>query len=485
MRFTEEFGITPDADDDWFDVEVTEDTPLYVDPFLVFEDDDEFWSDTHDEVVKFFGIALDYVRKANGNHNSAHWGKAERMLMFPEPSEFVFGLSMGHPLGSGTGRDFAFRMADALDILRRHSIDTVKYVEAFALFCDGMGVDRISDLFCNVVKQRFIKYTLKIVDRHAIDVTSVRVKHADWSRATGRWVDANVMLPKNPATNRGVILCPTRFLKDIPIVTPDGFWSWAEVNEGRVLRDDLNYDLAESLSKSEKIAEGRHVARREPEMAFRYLDEKAEEDHEPYDVDNDPKLLVGWAEAGRNAAEATGRNLEQPAGEDGFLTWVRGLMVEFKDAVEQTDLWKVLWSDDLTKHRPEKIVQAVASCMWVSQCRAVDVDISREVNIGRGPVDFKFSAGWTKRALAEIKLIKSTQFFSGASKQLPQYLKSEKIEGGFYLCVGFMDQDFEEERLKRVRDTCKALSEAKDVEIEPIFVDARNYNKPSASKIRS
>jgi hypothetical protein len=66
-------------------------------------------------------------------------------------------------------------------------------------------------------------------------------------------------------------------------------------------------------------------------------------------------------------------------------------------------------------------------------------------------------------------------------KQLPQYLKTEKIVGGYYLCVGFTDADFTKERLDRVRDTCKALAKEKGVKIEPIFVDARHDNKPSAS----
>ena len=44
MRFSEEFGIVRKKKDDWFDLECTEDTPLYVDPFLVFDDGDPRWT---------------------------------------------------------------------------------------------------------------------------------------------------------------------------------------------------------------------------------------------------------------------------------------------------------------------------------------------------------------------------------------------------------------------------------------------------------
>lgn len=482
MRFTDEFGVTRQDDDDWFDQECTADTPLYVDPFLVFDDPDPYWSDTHAKLTSFFELAMDYVVKSGGDTTSAQWRKAERMLTFPEPKEFALGLAMGHPEGSGTGPDFARRMAEALDILNAHRIKTVKYVEAFALFCDGMGVDRISDAFCNIAKTTFIEYTQEVVKRHAIPTERVVVKHASWN-SDGRWNDLRVDLPRSPVTKGGVLLVPERFLKDIPRVTADGFWSWAEGHEAEVLREDLNYDLQNSLNKGQRKAAGRAVARARPDIAFDYLDAIEESELLPYDVKDDPKLLVRWAEAGRAAAAAHPAAVGQPQSEAKFMDWVRGLAEEFRTQVEETDLWKVLWDDRLSRHREEKIVQAVAGAMWVQQCKAADVDISKEPNMGRGPVDFKFSAGWGKRALIEVKLISSTKFFQGAEKQLPQYLKSEQITGGYYLAVGFSDTDFTKKRLDRVRETCSALSELKGVSIEPIFVDARHDNKPSASKM--
>lgn len=482
MRFSEEFEISRRDDDDWFDLECTGDTPLYVDPFLVFDDDDPYWAGTHSRLTEFFGTALDLVAKSAGDQRSPAWRKAERMLTFPEPKEFVLGLSMGHPEGSGTGKDFATRMAQALHILESHSISTVNYVEAFALFCDGMGVDRISDAFCNIAKKAFIDYTGRVIKRHGIPTQEVMVKHASWT-SEGRWNDKRLALPKSPTVTGGLLLVPERFLKDIPRVTPDGFWGWAETNESEVLREDLNYDLEETLTKRKKADRGRAVARARPDLAMRYIEAVESEPLHPYDVQRDPKLLIGWAEAGRRAALSTPSGVPQPRSEAEFIDWVETLATEFRNAVENTDLWKALWNDDLTRHREEKIAQAIAGAMWVQQCKAADVDISKEPNMGRGPVDFKFSAGWTNRALVEVKFISSTKFFQGAEKQLPQYLKTERIAAGFYLCVGFTEKDFSKDRLDRVSKTCEALSWEKGVKIRPIIVDARHDNKPSASRI--
>ncbi|WP_193614302.1 hypothetical protein [Nocardioides lijunqiniae] len=165
-----------------------------------------------------------------------------------------------------------------------------------------------------------------------------------------------------------------------------------------MLRDDLNYELQNSLNQGQRKAAGRAVARARPDIALNYLDALEDTDLQPYDVVEDPKLLVGWAEAGREAAVANPAAVGQPQSEDEFLAWVKTLAEEFRAAVEDTDLWKVLWNETLTRNREEKIVPAVAGARWVQQCKAANVDISNEPNMGRGPVDFKFSAGWTKRA---------------------------------------------------------------------------------------
>jgi hypothetical protein len=51
------------------------------------------------------------------------------------------------------------------------------------------------------------------------------------------------------------------------------------------------------------------------------------------------------------------------------------------------------------------------------------------------------------------------------------------------VCIGFTDADFSQDRLDRVRETCIALAKGNGVTIEPVIVDARPGNKPSASKI--
>jgi hypothetical protein len=406
-------------------------------------------------------------------------------LTFPEPKEFALGLAMGSPDGAGTGADLAAVMADALEVMTRAVERGVSFVDVFAVFVPGLGVDRISDMFCNIMKSRFIQYTQQVCAARGIATEVVSVRNSSWQEATGRWSDARVALPRSPVTGGAVLLTPDRFLQDIPQrVTANGFWDWADARIGMELRADLNYAIGEELSKKEKRDLGRRLVRRSPHIAFEYVEEEAEREHRPYDVRTDPDLLVGWFEPGRAASRIdTAENgvLSQPA--DGeFCAWVDTLVDRFTHVVQNTDLWRVLWNEDLTKPRKELVVQAVAAAMWVESCRAAGVDFNRETNVGRGPVDFKFSAGWQHRALLEVKLARSTKLLQGAQAQLPQYLRSEQIRCGYYVCVGFTEAELSAERIARVTEICAALSEqTSGWTITPRFIDARP--KQSASKL--
>ncbi len=485
MRFSSLAGISTIVNDDWFDPIITEDTPLYVDPFLVFEEMSGTFADSHELVIDFFSTCHDLIRRSKGNEKSSHWKKAIRLLTFPEPREFALGMSMGTPNGAGTDTHFANHMAEALHVLSQVDRE-VDYVDIFAVFVPGVGVDRISDIFCNILKSRFITYTKEVCARHGVASESIPVKNASWSSGQGRWIERRESLPKSPITGDAVLLAPDRFLQNIPQqVTASGFWSWAEATHNKNLREDLNYNLAKSLSKAERAEEGRKLALKRPAMTFEYVDSVAEEDRTAYNVHEDPELLVKWYEAGRTAGQAAAEEhserLGQPKSSDGFHTWVGRLAERFAYAVEQSDLWRVFWNDEQTVPRKEKIVQAVAQHVWIPICQINDVDISREVDLGRGPVDFKFSSGWELRCHLEVKLMSSTKLKRGAEAQLPQYMKTEKIQSAYYVCIGFRDREFEHERLEEVREACRAMQLESHYKITPVFVDARP--RDSASKL--
>jgi len=157
----------------------------------------------------------------------------------------------------------------------------------------------------------------------------------------------------------------------------------------------------------------------------------------------------------------------------------------FKTAVEHNGLWTALWDDPQSGHygpppQGEDRPSYRPRSAWLEHCKVANVDMTRETDCGRGPVDFKFTRGWTMRGLIEVKHIENNQFTHGATAQLPTYLKGEEAAFGIYLCIGYWDTDFDPDRLAVVQAACAEYSTQGKTRIVPLFVDARP--KPSASK---
>ena len=112
------------------------------------------------------------------------------------------------------------------------------------------------------------------------------------------------------------------------------------------------------------------------------------------------------------------------------------------------------------------------------------VVIDREVDLGRDPVDFKFSAGYANRALLEVKKLHNGKFWNGLEHQLTSYLKSDKCDVGRYLAIQYREHGRKtavgQRKLllpKRTADLAMKLG----LDLKSTRVDARK--KLSASKI--
>jgi hypothetical protein len=150
-----------------------------------------------------------------------------------------------------------------------------------------------------------------------------------------------------------------------------------------------------------------------------------------------------------------------------------------KHAVEEQGYWRELWRGD--RPAAELSCQAAFKLVAQSWCEPHDIDLSPETNIGRGPVDFKLSNGWSSRALIEVKLASNSRFWRGLRKQLPQYMKSEGIETGVF--VAFVFTEAEARMASELRKVAKAVEEETGYRISTVVIDARRDNKASASKL--
>jgi hypothetical protein len=143
-----------------------------------------------------------------------------------------------------------------------------------------------------------------------------------------------------------------------------------------------------------------------------------------------------------------------------------------------------LWERGTGKHVLVEVTQAIANVFFRAHCDQKNVQVSREVDVGRGLVDFHFSRAQQFRALIEVKHMDNGRLTNGATGQLPQYLISEQVDCGYLLCVGFTPKQMQTgvgSKRSCVEAACEyACGDNRN--ILPIFVDA--IPRESASTMR-
>jgi hypothetical protein len=106
-----------------------------------------------------------------------------------------------------------------------------------------------------------------------------------------------------------------------------------------------------------------------------------------------------------------------------------------------------------------------------------DFDVNREVNNGRGPVDFKMSAGKIDKSLIEFKLASNTSLKKNLEKQVLIYEDADQTSTSVKVIVSYTRKN--EIGAKHILKELKIENEESIV-----LIDARNDNKPSVSKAR-
>lgn len=486
MKFTEKYRIDRDKFDDWYDTLLPLDTALYVDPFLIWEEKDGFWKDAHAHLLDFFNMVFDLIRESRGVESSPYWKKAAQLLLFPEPYEFCLGVAEGSPLGSGSAKGLQEDMLGGAKSAVSVGMTRIAHMETIGLFQGGMGPDRISDSVCNVLKSYFIRYTKQVCEKYPqIATERILVKNASWSGEFCKWNDEWHDLPVNEVlyVRRGVarsrkiptLLVPERFLRDLPIANSNDFWTHSWATLGAELRGNFNFDIARNVHRREKA----RLARENPDAVALYLRHVETLEKKPYPIEQDPKVLVNWYGEG-GVIEHVAANKVSPEGVDDFPKLVESIVDSYVHGIEHSDAWELLWQTG--RGAAERAVQALFRSVVIHYCRSQEIGLAGEANAGRGPVDFKFTRGWSAQALVEVKLVRSSKLWDGILAQLPEYQLAEDVKVGWLLAIAYTDAEYSDEIREKLNRAAELASEKHRVSITARLVDARR--KASSSKLR-
>lgn len=153
IYFSEHFDVDADQIKDYgaLDISLVSDLPLFVDPFLLFNSEDETYQGLHEGILDYLRFLRDAA--ADGGLDDA---TIDDLYRFQEVRQNWFGFTLFGNQGAGLGTDFAHALHDALrEILTdfgEEEITKGSHLEKLCLIKPGVGVDSISDFTTNLIR---------------------------------------------------------------------------------------------------------------------------------------------------------------------------------------------------------------------------------------------------------------------------------------------------------------------------------------------
>lgn len=439
-----------------FDISLNLDTRLFPDPLLLEDSKHKEMRQARDDFETYFDRLRRLLAGSKGDQTTVAWKSAKKLLHFPEIKGTCLGYGTTSISGSGVGADMRDRLLKSAYEIVDLGIDDPDLFLAMGLFEENFGPDLIGDMFTNVCLGSIIKFNARIYDALAVSTKDFEFKLKNGKRFAGKF-PAN---PVFPDQNIPVILLPKDILRDLPIAL-----DWAGVQEVSSQNDEFRQSLNSSISDmwSRKTLESKDRLKRwalSSDGAFgNLLDMLHGMDGKAYDFQGDKMGEVLWRTLGEEVVAKHPLKIAKPVTKSvqSLNKVVDQIIEKFRHLVEDRDLWKDLY---VAKGKPrfEQSAQRMFYAVAQAYCEANDIDISPEANAGRGPVDFKFSRGFKKRILLEVKLSTNKQLVHGYEKQLALYDKAEKPAESYFLIVDVGNMG---KKLKRVEEIQKSYIKEK------------------------
>lgn len=438
------------------------DTELFIDPVLL--DKSSFEIINNDSLTSFrehFSklIRLLSISKAE---NDAAWKAARKLLDLQEPPEN--GLGFGGSRRAGASRPDEVReqiLRTAKEIIELGSEDP-EMISLMGFFEEGVGPDTISDFTTRIIMPQLCYITQEFCIENSIPVYDY---------------DSKFKLPVFEK-DRFILLVPKDIVRDLPISS-----DWSDVNravmENAKIRDRVNLMLATITEPTvtEKKEALRSVAL-ESVSNFQEFLEAIKETADYYDANED--ALGYYAIRKILASDISKYKLDSDydikADPATLRRFVLDILDHFKHHVEHGNLWEELWIDG--KPKKERAAQLIFYAIADVFCRANNIDISPEANMGGGPIDFKFSQGYCCRVLVEIKR-SSGKVVSGYEKQLEIYKNASRTEFGIYVVIDYGDAKYSYETIRKIR---RNLIEKGESASDILVIDATTKESASVRK---
>ena len=472
--FSQHFGVESEelARLGVLDATLNLDTKLFIDPLLLEKSQHiELSKGARSSYGHHFGKVIKFLQRTKAPNDVA-WRSARRLLSFPEVKWTCLGYGAQSVSGSGSGHDMTTQYVDTARQIVELGIDDPDLFAAMALFEDGVGPDRVSDMTTNVILGDLVRFNERVLKELHVPTEAVELQLLNGGRYAAS-------LPRNPFIRGGgpIVLVPTDVLRRLPIAT-----DWSEVADAASKNEELRYRVNQDIAdlwKFRTLREKWKVRRwaMSGKAQFEdFLEMVRGTGARGYDVGADPSgELIFQRLLGSLAVTEPWSIIRPPTMDlDGVADVVEQIIEQFQFLIEERGLHKELYHGG--KPRPEKAVQRLFFAVAYAYCEANDLDLTPEADTSNGQVDFKVSRGFTGRVLVEIKLSTNTNLVKGYMRQLEAYKSAEQTTKAFYLVVDVGRIGNKARDLKRAH--YRAISEGSTVS-RVVCVDGLTSAPPS------
>jgi hypothetical protein len=456
-----------------FDTILDVDTKLYISPLLLHHINILELANSYQNIQDYFKNILRLLRVSKYKEDVA-WREAAKRLRFREPQWLPLGYSGKGTAGRGIGKHIQVKLTDTAKEIVDMGLEDPEIFELIGVIEDNIGPDLISDMIGNIILKDLLNCSVRVFAHLEIPPERLNCyKYSGDEFFLPTYSDKEKRIP--------IVLVPRDILKPLPIMT-----SWDDVDDVAAKCHEIRRQMNEiigaawsTVKTTDKKDALRGILLQDPDLFRELIADYRQAPPENYDFLEDEAGFVSWLDAARKYATQYPIDLisDSVSTPEQVLDIVLKICHKFKYLVEHNGLNKELYNEKTLYPRREETSQKLLYAIADVYCEVHNIELTRESDAGRGPVDFKFSSGYKSRVLIEIKLSKN-DIIKGYKKQLAVYQESEKAKYAVFLVIIVSD---DMSKIDSIQQLVASLKEKSEPCPALVIIDGRM--KPSASNV--
>lgn len=495
MLFSDVFKISKQVIENYgaINLSLASDTPLYIDPLLIYSNDDENIRSQYQNIVKYL-LFLNKQAKKDSSKDSIRY-----YFTFKEIKNNWLGVSKKGNVGSALGFEFGQELYNHINqVCENNNVSNTIHIEKMFLLNKGVGKDKISDMVTNILLEFLVEYTEQFaklyINSNQCQIFSVPKCKFNYDDEI--FVDKKAYLPfiiNKKGKKEFVLLTPSSILRkeEQEINYSKMKSSLEQVNE-TITNEDLRYqvnkiiedtigELYEAKKRNKNVVKQREIDNAKikgmesailkyPEL-FDYfikleeentdlLKEKASKEVDEIKCKSIDNELISCDLFGFSY------NNEFENSKDEALFRINF----FKNEIEVNGLWKNLYYDDKPISQEAELQRLFRLVLCRTKYR-----FSPETNRGVGSIDFQLSFGHFNTCHVEFKLASNPKI-KNVFAQVKQYAISNDVKENIIVVFSFNDNE--------MKKALELQAEGNNRKIDVIIIDCNKENKVSASNAK-